>query len=59
MFWTVAASPSRLACRLTLGHSGTTLCYASLHPDAPLWLLVLAATVEYFHPAHLAWSTDR
>lgn len=37
----------------------STLCHASLLPGSPLWLQVMAACVEYFHPGHLAWTTDR
>lgn len=57
--WAVVTLPSRAANTLRGGSSRDTLCYASLLPGAPLWLRLLAACVEYHHPGHLAWTTDR
>jgi len=56
--WVVLAFPSRAVNALTGGRPDMTLCRQSLEPDAPLWLLVLAALVEFFHRGHLAWTTD-
>lgn len=50
---------SRLCNGLTGGRWSETLCYRSLLPGAPDWLLILAACAEYVHPGHLAWTTNR
>ena len=47
---------SRLAHAATGGNPRHTLCRASLEPDAPMWLRVLAACVEAVAPGHLAWT---
>lgn len=57
--WSVVNFPSRLVNWLRGGSIAETLCFASLHADAPLWLRVIAAAVEERVPGHLAHTVDR
>ena len=47
---------SRVVNAATGGDLSMTLCRRSLEPDAPRWLLIVAAIAEAIHPGHLAWS---
>ena len=47
---------SRMVNAATGGSPRHTLCRRSLEPDAPRWLLIVAACVEALAPGHLAWT---